>query len=237
MALPAPMLVPSRLPAEASDVIADFARRARDEVASPLFGAPSVDVLRARLEPALARGASLRNRLMGELLDQGDAGSVDTWLRPLSPDALRELHQVASAWFPPERSFKLRRALELLFVTSIEPVELFGARWAAHPTPAYFVELARLAEQVARADAMAVAWLAALAGDVPRPSEAVAEAAATALLELAAEREGIAAELLRGDRSAPVVPFDDAGLPGAWLEAHPGLALGLMVLIGLAMDT
>ncbi|MCB9610833.1 MAG: hypothetical protein H6722_00035 [Sandaracinus sp.] len=236
----APVLVPSQLPPGAAAWVRSFAERLRDEVAGPLFSATDSTAFAEALPGSLARGAVLRYRWLNSLNDLAVEQArelMDAWMRPPPPGALTELQHLAAGLLGNERSFQVQRALAMTFTDGVEGLEGVLARWSLpRPGPRYLVEIARLTEAAAPQDVLGLAWMAVLLGDVPPPTAEVADAAATALLTLTAQRLSATQGVLRDEVVVRDVPVDDARFRRSWLDAHRSLAVPLLTLVGFALD-
>lgn len=240
IATPAPVMVPSQLPADASDWVRSFAARTRDEVAAPLFAMRTATAFEEALPEYLARGAAIRFRWLtslAEMTDEQATALSNEWMRPPLPSALTELQRRASTLLGAERSFQIQRALSLTFTDAVERFDAVLERWRPSGEPAArLVELGRLTETTAPQDVLALAWMMVLYGDVPTPNAEVAEVAASALLELTATRLHVLGNVIRSEVAPRPVAVDDRRLPVAWLSRHPVLVLPMLLLVGLACD-
>ncbi|GDX78541.1 hypothetical protein LBMAG42_03520 [Deltaproteobacteria bacterium] len=217
-----------------------FATHLLDEVARPLFASPDADAFLCRLPDCLARGAILRFRWLNALCEKPVEESselVNEWMRPPPPAVLGDFQRRAARLLGGERSFQLRRALELMFTDAVEGFQGVVSKWRApNPGSRWIVEMARITEASASHDVLAIAWMAVLLGDVPAPSHDVANAAATALLELTSVRLAALRAVIGDEIAVPGVVIDDRALPSHWREAHRTLIFPMLMLVGLAFD-
>lgn len=239
-AISAPLLVPSQLPADAGEWVRSFAARVRDEVAAPLFAAPTAAAYDEALPEYLARGAALRFRWLtslGEMPDEQATALLNEWMRPPPSSALTDLQRRTSGLLGTERSFQLQRAFALTFTDAVEGWAAVLERWRSlGEATLRLVELGRIAETAAPQEVLALAWMMVLFGDIPTPVGEVADAAASALLRLTAERLHVLEAVVRSEIGVDPVTINHRRLPPDWLRQHPVLVSPLLTLMGLACD-
>jgi hypothetical protein len=231
--------VPSQLPDDAGEWVRSFASRVRDEVAVPLFAASGAAQFESELPELLARGAALRFRWLTGLVEMPEDRAAELsneWTRSPPQSTLSDLQRQTTALLGPERSFQLQRAFALTFTDAFQGHAAVSERLQALAERSVLAAFGRLAEAAPPHDVLALAWMMVLYGDVPVPTPEVADAGATALLRLTAERLRAMAELVGAETTEADLALDQSRLPDLWFRQHPALISPVLVLLGLAFD-
>jgi hypothetical protein len=224
-------LVPKRLDPEIRELAVGFMDQVRERVAEPLFH-PSA----SQLDPQVAMlwGANLVARFNVVVTQAG----APFWrgFQESVGDMLADLRERATEMLGAEQAFKLLRALQMLeSINEQLPVALHRF---ARPDLALHVGVADLVEVNARHEALLLAWILVLVGEVPPPEDEVAHEVAGLFLRLSAERASLFAALLES-RHQPAVEHVDGDFQAiqGWLGDHPELGLPFITALGMAAGT
>jgi hypothetical protein len=206
-----------------------------ERVLRPMFASRTVAEFEAGLEDWLHEGAVLHFRMAASngpkavdvpaLMDDEAVGVVAD-----------ELDHRAAACLSPERSFKVRRALEQILVSGL-PMQrkVVGALQAATWDLTTIRDLARLSEVSVAATILAIGWTMVLTEQLPTPTSEVADAASTVFLQATARALATQSGWLSGDWTPVAVEFREL-VSAAWIEAHPRIALAMVFWLGHVLN-
>lgn len=204
-----------------------------ERVLRPMFASRTVAEFEAGLEDWLHEGAVLYMRQ--RLARAGKPPQTPTSTPGVSHRVVAdELDQRASACLSPDRSFKVRRALEQILVSGMptqrQTAAAFqGATW--DPTVAR--DFARVAETAVDASTLSLGWTYVLAGALPTPNPEVADVASSVFLRATAACLSAQSAWLNGEWP-PVAAYFRASAPVAWFAKHPALAAAFLLRGGHA---
>lgn len=224
-------LVPETFDPVLRSLVEQMVQQVHDQVAVPLFrGATS-----ASRHDAVVWGANIVARFRVQLLRNASPAFWQQALRSMDV-MFADLQSKAIELLGAEQGFKLIRGLQM--VESTQATLLTMPAQLARPELELAVGLADLMETSARHEAVMLAWMAVLLGDIEVPDTEVAHAAADLFLRLSADQAGRLASFLEG-RHAPVVSsiVQDSKRTAEWLGHHPFLALTYLGFLGSAAGT